>query len=166
MKRKLKKGLSTKADVVYDDDTDSSDSEDLQSFRQSFKAKQKGSARKYSSSDADDEVNENTSDDDDSSETESNLSSDGDSSDEENGSRKGNEKNEKLEKLQNQLTSLDKVAISTRRVTEENDKEGQPSNPAIPENEFNADSAIEKSTFPSKTSANEQSTTHDQERVI
>ena len=158
--------MSTKADVVYDDDTDSSDSDDLQSFHQSYKAQQKGSARKYSSSDADDEVNENTSDDDDSSETESNLSSDGDSSDEENGSRKGNEKNEKLEKLQNQLTSLDKVAISTRRVTEENDKEGQPSNPTIPENEFNADSAIEKLNFPSKTSANEQSTTHDQERVI
>ena len=166
MKRKLKKGLSTKADVVYDDDTDSSDSEDLQSFRQSYKAQQKGSARKYSSSDADDEVNENTSDDDDSSETESNLSSDGDSSGEENGSQKSNERNEKLENLQNQLKSLDKVAINTRRITEENEKEGQASNPAKPKNEFNAGSALEKSNFSNKTSVNEQPTTHDEERVI
>jgi len=161
----LKKGLSTKADVVYDDDTDSSDSEDLQSFRQSYKAQQKGSARKYSSSDADDEVNENTSDDDDSSETESNLSSDGDSLGEENGSQKGNERNEKLENLQNQLKSLDKVAINTRRITEENEKEGQASNPAKPKNEFNAGSAPEKSNFSNKTSVNEQPTTHDEERL-
>merc|ERR1712203_1137812 len=110
-------------------------------------------------------VNENTSDDDDSSETESNLSSDVDSSGEENGSQKGNERNEKLENLQNQLKSLDKVAISTRRITEENEKEGQASNPATPKNEFNAGSALEKSNFSNKTSVNEQPTTHDEERL-
>jgi len=106
MKKKVKKGSSIKPDVVYDDDTDSSDSDNLQSFRQNYKSQQKKRVHEPSSSDADDEVNENTSDDDDTSEAGSNSFDDDDiSSEEESESEQNIVKNEKLETLQKQLKS-------------------------------------------------------------
>ena len=114
MKKKVKKGSSVKPDIVYDDDTDSSDSDNLQSFRQNYKSQQKKRTHEPSSSDADDEVNENTSDDDDTSEAGSNSSNDDDiSSEEESESERKIVKNEKLETLQKQLKSLDKVSVGT-----------------------------------------------------
>ena len=61
MKKKQKR--SSVKDIVYDDDTSSSsDSENIQSFQQTYNTQKAINARKYSS-DADDEVNEDTSED-------------------------------------------------------------------------------------------------------
>ena len=167
MKRKLKKRSSTKADVVYDDDTDSSDSDELQSFRKNFKSQQKGKARKYSSSDADDEVNENTSDDDDTSESQSNASRDDDiSSEEEDEIEEIDDNNEKLQKLQNQLKSLDKVSVSVGPISEMNEEETQISNEAMSKGDFKAQSVSKSTNFSNKQSTDEPSIGQDKERVI
>ena len=113
MNKRLKKKSTVKRDVVYDDDTSSSDSdsENLQMFHQSYLAKDTTSTRKFSSSDADDETNDNTSNEDDCTSDESSGSS---SEDEESealieGSIQNDMINSKVDKLRSQLRSLEKV---------------------------------------------------------
>ena len=110
-KKKLKQKSSATADIVYDDDTSSSsDSENLQAFHQIYPSKEVNNAPKYSSSDADDEVNENTSDEDESSDQ---TSSDSSEADEPSLMRDSLLQNahtsSKVEKLRSQLRTLSKV---------------------------------------------------------
>ena len=98
-------------DIVYDDDTSSSsDSENLQTFHQTYMCKKTSSSGKYSSSDADDEVNEDTSDEDiDASNHTSSTSSDGETELENDISIRTLNATSKLENLQSKLKSLSKV---------------------------------------------------------
>ena len=169
MKRKLKKSNSSKAEIIYDDDTDSSDSDNLQSFHQDYMARNKASIRKYSNSDADDEVNENTSDDDDISDPSSNSSSDNELSAEEDiNTDQTNQKNEKLESLHNRLKSLDKVYVRQDRAdkySEKKETRHKYSDPSSPENTANSDVVSERNTVLSKSSTNEHAASPDNERV-
>merc|ERR1712156_1290643 len=99
-----------------------------------------------SSSDADDEVNENTSDNDDTSEAGSNYFDDDDiSSEEETESEENIVKNEKLETLQKQLKSLDKVSVGTENSSKNKNKtQPQYSNPSINEVVSSLPSVAEK----------------------
>jgi len=167
MKKKLKKGSSIKPDVVYDDDTDSSDSDNLQSFRQNYKSQQKKRIHEPSSSDADDEVNENTSDDDDTSEAGSNSSNDDDiSSEEESESERNIVKNEKLETLQKQLKSLDKVSVGTENSSQNKNKtQAQYSDPSINQIVPSLPSVAEKIKDSAQPVASKQFASPDKERL-
>ena len=167
MKKKVKKGSSIKPDVVYDDDTDSSDSDNLQSFRQNYKSQQKKRVHEPSSSDADDEVNENTSDDDDTSEAGSNSFDEDDISSEEDSELEQNiAKNEKLETLQKQLKSLDKVSVETDNSTKNKNKNpAQYSDPSMNQIVSSLPSAPEKIKDSTKPVASKQLASPDKERV-
>ena len=166
MKRTFKKSKPTEAEILYDDDTDSSDSDNLQSFHQDYMARNKTGIRKYSSSDADDEVNENTSDDDETSETSSNSSSDNEvSSEEEISSDQAIQKNMKLESLQNRLKSLDKANYRAKNLFGQKETPAIYADPSGPENTANSDSISERITTSSKSSENENTSSTDRERV-
>ena len=167
MKKKVKKGSSFKPDVVYDDDTDSSDSDNLQSFRQNYKSQQKKRVHEPSSSDADDEVNENTSDDDDTSEAGSNNSNDDDiSSEEDNESERNLAKNEKLETLQKQLKSLDRISVGTENSFKNKNKtQPQYSGPSMNQIVSSLPSVAEEIKDSAKPVASKQLASQDKERV-
>ena len=167
MKKKVKKGSSIKPDVVYDDDTDSSDSDNLQSFRQNYKSQQKKRVHEPSSSDADDEVNEDTSDDDNTSEAGSNSSNDDDmSSEEESESELSIVQNEKLETLQKQLKSLDKVSVGTENSSQNKNKtQAQYSDPSINQILPSPPSVAEKIKDSAKPVASKHLASPDKERV-
>lgn len=111
MKRKLKNN-ALNSDIVYDgDSTSSSDSENLQTFHQTYMSNETSISRKYSSSDADDEVNEDTSDEDiNASNQTSSTSSDDETELQTETSTRTLHASSKIEKLRSQLTSLSKVS--------------------------------------------------------
>ena len=113
MKKKQKK--STVKDIVYDDDTSSSsDSENIESFQQTYNSQTAFNARKYSS-DADDEVNEDTSDEgNDASDHSSSTSSEDEMELQTKAPVISIHSSSKMNNLRSQLKSLSKVSLDTK----------------------------------------------------